>query len=171
MRLDPHNARAFYNRGHAHHDRGELDRAIADFDAALRLDPHNAQAYNSRGHAHALRGEDDRAFADYAAALRLDPDLAKAYSQPRRPPGPARRAGAGRGRSPHGPAALGATRHETRDTRHETRARAGVGCKDGPETAGEVGWSRCRCPRYAGPDASRADRDLPRVSCLVSRVS
>jgi tetratricopeptide (TPR) repeat protein len=37
IKLDPGNALAYYNRGLTLRNRGEVDRAIADFSAALKL--------------------------------------------------------------------------------------------------------------------------------------
>ena len=51
----------------------DLDRAIADFDAAIRLWPDNAQAYRYRGRIWSRKGDLDRAIADLDAAIRLDP--------------------------------------------------------------------------------------------------
>ncbi len=70
---------AYYNRGFAYQNKGEYDRAIADYDQALRLDPKYAHAYNNRGGAYQDKGEYDRAIADYEQALRLDPKYAYAY--------------------------------------------------------------------------------------------
>ena len=47
----PNLAWAFTNRGYAHYDKGDPDRAIADYTQALRLDPKSAFAYTGRGHA------------------------------------------------------------------------------------------------------------------------
>ena len=58
-------------RGIALARKGELDRAIADFDQALRLAPDHAQAYSDRGQALARKGEFDRAIADYDGALEI----------------------------------------------------------------------------------------------------
>jgi tetratricopeptide (TPR) repeat protein len=40
---------AYNNRGNAYKDKGEVDRAIADYDQALRLDPKYVKAYINRG--------------------------------------------------------------------------------------------------------------------------
>ncbi|CCE06579.1 conserved hypothetical protein [Bradyrhizobium sp. STM 3843] len=53
--------------------RDDLDRAIADFDAAIRLWPDNAQAYRYRGRVWSRKGDLDRAIADLDVAIRLDP--------------------------------------------------------------------------------------------------
>jgi tetratricopeptide (TPR) repeat protein len=71
---------AYNNRGNVLRDRGELDRAIADFDAAIRLDPKSADSHINRGIARYRRGDLDRAIADYDEAIRLEPDDAYAYN-------------------------------------------------------------------------------------------
>ena len=79
LRLDPKLAMAYNNRGFAYSKKGDLDRAIADFDEAIRLDPKYALAYLNRGNAYYRKGDQDRAIADYNEAIRLDPKLALAY--------------------------------------------------------------------------------------------
>jgi tetratricopeptide (TPR) repeat protein len=61
----------FYGRGVAYQGKGDLDRAIADFTAAIRLQPRFAIAYASRGSAYEANGECGRAAADYSEAIRL----------------------------------------------------------------------------------------------------
>lgn len=56
----------------------QLDRAIADDDAALRLDPSQADLYNARGELWRRKGDRPKALADFAAALKLNPDHASA---------------------------------------------------------------------------------------------
>jgi hypothetical protein len=71
---------AFYNRGIAYAKKGDLDRAIADFDQALRLDPDSTFALNNRGAAYARKGQYSEAIADFNEAIRLDPQSATAYN-------------------------------------------------------------------------------------------
>ncbi len=59
-------------------DKGEYDRAIADYDKAIELKPNNPVAYNNRGNAYSSKREYDRAIADYSKAIELDPKLAAA---------------------------------------------------------------------------------------------
>jgi lipoprotein NlpI len=59
--------------------KGDHDRAIADYDAAIRLKPRSADVFFNRGSAWAIKGEPDRAIADYDAAIRLDPKEPTAY--------------------------------------------------------------------------------------------
>src|SRR5262245_24483189 len=54
-------ATAFYNRGLAHVNKGDYDRAIPDFDEAIKLNPKEALTFNSRGFAFANKGDHDRA--------------------------------------------------------------------------------------------------------------
>jgi tetratricopeptide (TPR) repeat protein len=52
---------AHNNRGNAHTARGDLDRAIADFDQSIKLDPTFAKPFNNRGAAYLRKGEYDLA--------------------------------------------------------------------------------------------------------------
>jgi tetratricopeptide (TPR) repeat protein len=79
IRLDPKNAKAYYNRGASYYDKGELDRAITDYGEAIRLDPKHADTYVNRGLAYDRKGEHDRAIADYDEAIRLGPKDAPTY--------------------------------------------------------------------------------------------
>ena len=71
---------AYYNRGSAWSDKGDNDRAIADYSETIRLDPNYAPAYNNRGNAWGDKGDTDRAIADYSEAIRLDPKFVPAYN-------------------------------------------------------------------------------------------
>ena len=72
-------AAAYTYRGMAWRDKGDFDRAIADFDEAIRLDPNSALAYAHRGTAWQNKGDYKRVIADLTEAISLDPTLAPAY--------------------------------------------------------------------------------------------
>ena len=64
----------------AYADKGQLDRAIQDYDQAIRLNPNDADAFTNRGVDYADKGQYDRAVQDYNQAIRLDPNSAKAFT-------------------------------------------------------------------------------------------
>src|SRR5215510_11411259 len=68
-----------YNRGVALAQRGEFDRAIAEFDQAIELDPHLADAWCYRGNAYNSKGDPDRAMADINRAIALSPRHSAAH--------------------------------------------------------------------------------------------
>ena len=70
---------AYFNRGDAYSYKGDLDRAIADYDQAINLEPTYALVYSKRGNAYSYKGDLDRAIADYDKAISLDPKLGDAY--------------------------------------------------------------------------------------------
>jgi tetratricopeptide (TPR) repeat protein len=78
IRTDPHDVHAFLMRALIRHDRGAIDGALKDYDAAIRLDPGSAAAYAHRGRARSTR-DPDGAIADFGAAIRLDPKQVAAY--------------------------------------------------------------------------------------------
>jgi lipoprotein NlpI len=65
-------ARLHYNRGLEHATKGQADRAIADYDAAIRLAPKYGDAYVGRGNAWGLKNDSDRAIADFDAAININ---------------------------------------------------------------------------------------------------
>ncbi|WP_162502581.1 tetratricopeptide repeat protein, partial [Treponema endosymbiont of Eucomonympha sp.] len=60
--------------------KGDYDKAIADFGEAVRLKPDYAEAFNNRGCVYGKKGEHDNAIADFDAAIRLKPDYALAFN-------------------------------------------------------------------------------------------
>jgi tetratricopeptide (TPR) repeat protein len=72
-------AAAFANRGHAHHEKGQLDRAIQDYTQSLRLGPDSGRIRVSRGVAYLKRGQDEQALEDFTEALRATPNDALAH--------------------------------------------------------------------------------------------
>lgn len=77
--LDPKNAEAYFNRGIAYANKGELNNAIADYDKAIELNPENLNAYLVRGSVHANRRELNKAIADYDKAIELDSENSTAF--------------------------------------------------------------------------------------------
>ena len=57
----------------------DLDRALADFAAAICLNPKFHLTYNNRGYAYLLRGQYEQALADFQRAIELDPKHPNAY--------------------------------------------------------------------------------------------
>ena len=71
---------AYNNRGNAHTERGEYDRAIQDYDQSVKIDPTYAKAFNNRGVAYKKKREYDRAIRDFDEAIKLDPSYASAFA-------------------------------------------------------------------------------------------
>ena len=67
--------KALVARGSAYGRKDQIDRAIADDDAALGLDPTLADTFNARGELWRKKGDRPRALADFGAALKLNPRL------------------------------------------------------------------------------------------------
>ena len=66
-------------RGIAFAEKGQFDRAIADYDEAIRLDPQYADAFNHRGFSYGKKGDYDHAIADHDEAIKLNPKDAVAF--------------------------------------------------------------------------------------------
>jgi tetratricopeptide (TPR) repeat protein len=80
IRQNPRGAQSYTNRGIEYAKKGDLDRALADFNKAIELNPKDAEAYNNRGIAYRGKGDLDRALADYNKAIELNPKYAEAYN-------------------------------------------------------------------------------------------
>jgi tetratricopeptide (TPR) repeat protein len=61
-------------------NKGEGERAIADFSEAIRLDPKAAYAFYNRGHAWRAKGDISRALSDFEAVIKVDPTYVAAYT-------------------------------------------------------------------------------------------
>jgi tetratricopeptide (TPR) repeat protein len=72
-------ADAYIDRGVTWAQKGDWDRASADFTKAIEVNPSNAMAYVYRGGAWIEKSNLDRAIADYTKALELDPGNVWAY--------------------------------------------------------------------------------------------
>jgi tetratricopeptide (TPR) repeat protein len=65
--------KALIARSGAYDRKDQVDRAIADDNAALQLDPTLADIFNARGELWRRKGDRPRALADFAAAIKLNP--------------------------------------------------------------------------------------------------
>jgi tetratricopeptide (TPR) repeat protein len=72
-------AKTIAESGRAYLEKGQLDRAISDFDEAIRLDPRDAVSFAARGVAYGMIGQHNRAITDYDEAIRLNPKNANAF--------------------------------------------------------------------------------------------
>jgi tetratricopeptide (TPR) repeat protein len=72
-------ARTYNNRGLAYITDKELDKAMADFDAAVRIDPTYPFAYDNRGVVWRMRSQFDRAIVEHNEAIRREPTFISAY--------------------------------------------------------------------------------------------
>ncbi len=79
VKLNPKSASAYNNRGVAYKNKGEYDRAIADYDKAISLNPKYASAYNNRAWAYFKWGKAAKGLPDANKAIELDPKNAPAY--------------------------------------------------------------------------------------------
>jgi tetratricopeptide (TPR) repeat protein len=80
IRLEPDYALAFYDRGVARDEKGDLEGALQDYGEAIRLKPGYADALNNRGTARYAKGDLKGALQDYNEAIRLRPDFAEAFA-------------------------------------------------------------------------------------------
>jgi tetratricopeptide (TPR) repeat protein len=79
IRLQPDHAAAFYNRGFAYDNKGDLNGAIENYSEAIRLKPDYAGALNNRGLALYYKGDVEGAPKDCNEAIRLQPEYAFAF--------------------------------------------------------------------------------------------
>ena len=65
IRINPQDARAYYNRGNAKKALNQYDQAIVDYDQSISINPQDAEAYNNRGTSKGMLGRLDEAIADF----------------------------------------------------------------------------------------------------------
>src|SRR5262249_38491274 len=61
---------AFAIRASAYRARGELKRAVKDYDQAVKLNPNDADVFFRRGVAHGMLDDTDRAIDDFDQAIK-----------------------------------------------------------------------------------------------------
>ncbi len=69
----------YNNRALAYDRRGELEKALADYDLAIAISPEFADAYINRGILYGETSRFEKAIEDFDRAITLDPENAKAY--------------------------------------------------------------------------------------------
>lgn len=72
-------ASAYFNRGLAYKNKGDDDRALADFEAAIRLDAGDARYYRNRGAVRYEKEAYDLALEDFNESIRRDPEYGLPY--------------------------------------------------------------------------------------------
>ena len=70
---------AYEGRGQAWAEKGDNDRAIADYTKAIVIDPKDAGAYYSRGNAWYNKSDYDKAIADYTKTIEINPKVVEVY--------------------------------------------------------------------------------------------
>jgi len=68
-----------YDRGITYLNKGELDKAISEFNKAVELNPSIAKVYYNRGIAYGRKGQYDRAISDNNKAIELNPKYEWAF--------------------------------------------------------------------------------------------
>jgi Flp pilus assembly protein TadD len=66
-------ADAYNNRGIVHYQKGDKERAIADYSEAVRLNPQHGEAFNNRAWTYYKSGQMQTALSDADRAVRLLP--------------------------------------------------------------------------------------------------
>ena len=69
----------FVGRGDAYFYKGEYDRALQDFSAAIDRTPTLPHGYIGRGYVYLEKGEHDKAIQDFDTAIGLDENNSGAY--------------------------------------------------------------------------------------------
>jgi len=69
----------YNNRGYELERKGQLDRAMADYNTSLSINANHSYAYLNRGNVRATRGDIDGAITDYSTAIRISPTFALAH--------------------------------------------------------------------------------------------
>ena len=70
-----------FTKGVSYQDKGQWDKAIAEYNKAIEINPSYAEAYYNRGLAYAQgKGQFDKAISDWNKAIELNPSYAEAYN-------------------------------------------------------------------------------------------
>jgi tetratricopeptide (TPR) repeat protein len=69
----------YFYRACAYSDKGQPDKALSDWTAAIQLNSKSATTYYNRGNDHARIGNTDKAIADYTNAIQINPKYASTH--------------------------------------------------------------------------------------------
>src|SRR5262249_42246516 len=76
----PTDSAAYVQRGNAWFAKGDLERAIADYNIAIAFGHNAATPYYNRGCLRQAKGDIEGALADYNRAIEINPRYASAYN-------------------------------------------------------------------------------------------
>jgi tetratricopeptide (TPR) repeat protein len=77
---NPASDAAYNNRGEYYYNRGEFDKAIADYTSSIGVNPHEPHAYNNRSVIYLAQKRYPEALQDNNEALKIEPDFTAAYN-------------------------------------------------------------------------------------------
>lgn len=76
----PRDSGLYQNRGYLYQQKGDLERAFADYTKAVELNPRNVEAHSGLGSVQQLMGDFDRAIASYSKVIELQPNNSDAFN-------------------------------------------------------------------------------------------
>lgn len=76
----PNKARVYNGRGVAYINKGQYDKALADFSRALEINSNYANIYYNRAYAYTNKDEHEKAISDYSEAIKINPRDKEAYN-------------------------------------------------------------------------------------------
>ncbi len=79
LACDPKYIEAYNERGKAHDDKGDYNRAIKDYDEVIAIDKRNEKAFNNRGSAYYNKEDYVKAIKDFDEAISIIHDNPVAY--------------------------------------------------------------------------------------------
>ncbi|MDO8489312.1 MAG: tetratricopeptide repeat protein, partial [Candidatus Omnitrophota bacterium] len=80
IQKSPLKGRGYNIRGYTYASKGDLDRAITDYNKGIEFDPSLAMSFYNRGNAYQNKGDFDRAILDYDKVIEIDPNFVNAYN-------------------------------------------------------------------------------------------
>ncbi|MEA5577811.1 tetratricopeptide repeat protein [Anabaena sp. UHCC 0451] len=79
IKVKPHDAVAYKNRGNARCDFGDYEGGIADYNQAIKINANDAEAYYYRGNAHFDLGNYETAVDDFNKVIKIKSNYTDAY--------------------------------------------------------------------------------------------